>query len=138
MSKTNIAYWVYGRLNDGCASASGRIWPQSIPQPRAQGDLELPAVVYSIPSAVRVDAKKGRTGYVETRVRVASYAKSYKAAQDLADEIETALADYQGAWSGGDISRVKFLLSIDDWDEDVKAHSVKMDFMIHHNEVDRT
>lgn len=77
------------------AQAGDRIYPLSLPQ-----NPTLPAVTYQQISGESQVALGGVTGLARARVQVDSWARSYTAARDTAEQVRLALTDYQGSTGG--------------------------------------
>jgi hypothetical protein len=100
-------------------SVGERVYPMSLPQ-----GAELPAVTWQLVSDDPLvshdwaqdhplyDARR----YEQSRIQFSTWAGSFDDAEELAEELRTAITGYRGLWGDVQIESVLPVLSLDDYE----------------------
>lgn len=102
---------------------SGRIYPVKLPQ-----NPTYPAVTYFRVSGLRHSAMGNDTGLVEKRIQISSWAKTYGAVNDLAEQVRDAMQRTRGTFAGIEI--IDIFMEGDGpeiWEDDVGAYQAITD-----------
>lgn len=101
------------------ALVGARIYPLIMPQ-----DGALPALVYTIVSAVPINSLGGFSGLINPRVQIDCWAKTYGQAKALAEAVHQAMDTRNANFDA-------LLIDMrDDYEEDTKLYRVLQDYSI--------
>ena len=114
-------------------SIGDRVYPLMLPQ-----GAVLPAIVYQVvggegPLHSHGDAHDGPdagASFRRSRVQLASWADSARAAELLATEVETAVDGFSGTWGAVPIASALVDTSLDDWRPDVGRYRRLLDVLV--------
>jgi len=107
-----------------------RVWPMRL----KQGTLQT-SITYQRISAARSHTHDGPVGLNGSRIQVDCWAATYGAADALATAVRRALDNYEGTAAGIRIQRVFLDDESDEFEEATDADRVRLDFIIHHEEL---
>lgn len=122
---------IYSRLTSHAGVSglvSNRVYPSMLPQ-----NVVFPAIVYQVISGARESNFGADTGNVRHRVQVTVFGEKkggQKAVLDILEQVRFALQRY----SDSDIDDVYVEGESRDYDDDLKIHIARMDFMIWYKE----
>jgi hypothetical protein len=88
---------LYTYLSAQVSAVTNRVYPLVIPQQVYSEATKQPCLVYTMDTDARHVRFSGTDSLVRGVLQVDSYARSYKAAQELADTVRNALLDFSGA-----------------------------------------
>lgn len=114
---------------------STRIYPQI-----AKGDVRLPYVIYSRTAVDRAAIATGASGLVFTTVRLTSFAETYDAAVNLADQLRIVLDGKSGTIGDATyFDKCRLIAESDNIDpvefaQNDAPHFVSQDYQITHTE----
>lgn len=123
---------LYAHLS-GVLSVGDRVYPLTLPQ-----GAVLPAVVYQLvggegPLHSHGDAHDGSsagTSFQRSRVQLACWAESARAAELLAAEVESAVDGFTGTWGAVPIASALVDTATDDWRPDVERYRRLLDVLV--------
>ncbi len=123
---------LYAHLSSAL-SVGDRVYPLTLPQ-----GAVLPAVVYQLVGGEGAlhshgDAHDGAgagTTFQRSRVQLACWAESARAAELLAAEVEAAVDGFTGTWGAVPIASALVDTAIDDWRPDVGRYRRLLDVLV--------
>lgn len=111
-----------------------RFFPQIV-----KGGVDLPCAVYSRVSVRRYPKSSGSTGFVNTVIRITSFAREYTDALDLADQFRIVLDGKTGTIGSDTIEMCRLIDESDNIDpvefaQNDAPHFVSQDYQFTHTE----
>jgi hypothetical protein len=112
-------------------SVGDRVYPLTLPQ-----GAVLPAVVYQLvggegPLHSHGDAHDGAgASFQRSRVQLACWAESARAAEQLATEVVAAVDGFTGTWGAVPIASALVDTALDDWRPDVGRYRRLLDVLV--------
>lgn len=107
------------------AMAGKRVYPVRMPQAP-----QLPAVTYRQTGGAREHSHDGASGLADADFEVVAWASTYDAATDLAAEVRKSLDGLKALVKAVDVQAVFIEGEADDYDDDVQAYSVRLEFSV--------
>lgn len=120
---------LYTHLVAQVPSVAGRVRPGVLEQ-----NETYPAITYEAISDPRGYDHAGADGMIEARYQISSWGGrgrgAYKVAQDVAQEVETALAGFTGAMGGVTVASIRHEGGSSPYDQEVEVHRRMDDYVI--------
>ena len=134
MSIKRAVYAWLGQQAGITALAADRIWPEVIPSQDFDAATKRSCLVFSRDAVERTRTFCGTIPLVVSRVSISSYARTYDAAEQLAQAVRAALTDYRGAMGSVTVADVQLEQDFDLMDLEPGLFRVDLVFAIWHTE----
>ena len=115
--------------DDTVKALTTRVYPVALPQ-----SPQYPLILYTKITGMRDHHLQGPSGHAHPRFQVEAWSKTYTEAKTLADAIREALDGYSGTAVGTKIGSCLIESERDDYQNEIEAFRVIMDFFVWHEE----